>query len=87
MYITSFTVVGSVPFPIDMLRRRNCYPSNGDSCIAIANSLNSDTYEPSTQYIVNLEFAHLTKDPRLFCDDDWRSFGWGWRGEVVTRKV
>jgi hypothetical protein len=66
-----FTVMGKLPFPLDMLRYDRCYPVDGDSAAAIARSLDRDNRDtPRETYQVTL----ISDNPPT--SGRWASFLW-----------
>jgi len=59
----TFTVAGRGDFPVDMLRRSECHPVDGDSAARI---LGNDRREVTLR----------TENERLVLEDRWASFGW-----------
>ena len=87
MYATRFTVVGTGPFPMDMLRYDCCYPARSQDAMEIGLSLargsdavrTLDRHVGGTPYAVTLVRTTRTKPTGGkggVTLDRWKSFGW-----------
>lgn len=73
-YFVAFSVKGSGPFPLDMLRYDRCFPSG----FADVKHLGETTWRREVRLV---SFSAEAK--AMIHEDRWRSFGW----EVVDIKV
>lgn len=73
MYKTTFKVIGSLPFPVDMLRYDGCFPRNQESVAAIHATF--DSQEPREKRTV--ELTMLRGRPKQFPTvARWALFSW-----------
>lgn len=75
MTLYEFTVVGAVPFPVDMLRHDQCWPATSTDAASIAVSIDWQSYGDDTRHVVLIGLNDPT-GPR------WESFGWKVDGAV-----
>ena len=72
-YVTRFNVVGSISFPMDMLRHDRCFPSTSGDAAVITDSVEEYTQGTKT---VTLITYHESKLRTGITDGRWMSFSW-----------
>jgi len=75
MYITRFTVEGSGPFPLDMLRYDQCYPATQQAVDQILVSMD-ETRIIGERRQIELFVAHPIRQHHKLTPERWESFGW-----------
>lgn len=75
--LTTFTVSGHYPFPMDMLRHDCAYPASSEDAGRIAASL-----DPTSPFYRSLQDVTLRAPYGRVTHGRWQSFGW-----VVTNEV
>jgi hypothetical protein len=73
-----WSVMGSGPFPADMLRHDQCYPADTASALFMINDL-ADRPRPIRKITLA---ATVSRKLWLPCFERWRSFGW-----IVTTTI
>lgn len=75
--IVKFTVQGTHPFPMDMLRYDSAYPATGESAVRIEKSICDYTRADPEPIVIELV------GPRNPTEGRWNSFGWQVLSKVV----
>jgi len=72
--MTTFTVEGTYPFPVDMLRYDGCYPASTHDAVQLGDSCRgpSRTSDPKRKRQVTLSTTLFNKPTTA----RWESFGW-----------
>ena len=72
-YYQTFTIEGSFPFPLDMLRYDSCFPATQKDVSGISQSIERTNTEP----VVKVRLGRLiTNKGERPTEARWRSFGW-----------
>lgn len=66
--VCDFTVTGTFPFPLDMLRYDTCYPADHESVVAIEESIQRVNYRTYT--------VKLRSRVSAPTQERWHSFQW-----------
>ena len=72
MHYTRFTVEGSWPFPIDMLRHDEAHPATEEDSGKIIRSMEPGAEKAS----IDLAKYHTIKNSPHVTEGRWESFGW-----------
>lgn len=69
-----FTVKGTGPFPIDMLRYDGCWPYSSDDCSAVSNSLAMmyEEFSPEGRVARKITLTGYTEPTK----ERWKTFMW-----------
>ena len=71
IHAVKFTVEGTFPFPVDMLRYDRCYPADSESAINITYSNNHESGGLQVTLIARVESKQWKPT-----EGRWQSFGW-----------
>lgn len=85
LYCTDYSVTGSGPFPVDMLRYTQSWPATEADAIGVEESLEHASYDDP--FTIRLTKYHRDPKPNL-CEDRWQSkFRWKIVGVVETAEL
>lgn len=84
MYLMTFTVEGTGPFPLDMLRYDTCWPTDQQSVLGIAAPFRGDE---SVRRVRLTKVGNSRAECANVAEDRWRSFRWTVVGTESLRRA